>query len=352
MINPFIKSTNRFTSYLAIWLIISAIHLFTMYVILNIDFYQALSDSLVYNILYFGIGLSLWYPTKFISFENYSIFKIIINHILAAVITSGAWVFLGYFILIKIFGVEGYQKGFLYQSLVWRFLIGILYYSIIVSVNYVLIYYTNFQEKRIKESELRALVKESEIKTLKYQINPHFVFNSLNSISSLTISDPKKAQEMTIKLSNFLRYTLSKNEKQKHQLCEEIDNVKLYLDIEKIRFNDKFEFMEELSEECKSIEVPSMILQPLFENAIKHGVYESVDKVVIKLICRDEDNYLRITVENEFDPDAVSKKGEGIGLSNIQNRLKLIYNQDNLLTTRKSENIFRANIYIPLEGEN
>ncbi|MFC2134287.1 sensor histidine kinase [Bacteroidota bacterium] len=352
MINPFIKSSNRFTSYVVIWFAISVIHLFTMYVVLKIDFYDALSDSLVFNIIYLGIGLSLWYPTKFISFENYSILKILINHILAAVVTSGIWVLLGYFILVKVFGVEGYQKGFLYQSLVWRFLIGIFFYSIIVSLNYLLIYYTNFQEKIIKESELRALVKESEIKTLKYQINPHFVFNSLNSISSLTISNPKSAREMTIKLSNFLRYTLSKNEKQKHKLCEEIDNVKLYLDIEKIRFHDKFEFIEELSEDCKSLEVPSMILQPLFENAIKHGVYESVDNVIIKLICREEDNYLRITVENEFDPDAVSKKGEGIGLSNIQNRLKLIYNQDNLLTTRKSVNIFRANIYIPLEGEN
>lgn len=350
MINPFIKSTNRFSTYLFIWLAVSAVHLFTLYIILGMNFYYALADSLVFNILYLGIGLSLWYPTKFISFENYTLLKIFINHILAAIVTSGAWVLLGYFAMLNVLGVEGDQKDFLYQSLVWRFLIGILFYSIIVSLNYVIIYYTNFQEKILKESELKALVKESELKTLKYQINPHFVFNSLNSISSLTISDPKKAQEMTIKLSSFLRYTLSKNEKQKHKLSDEIDNVKLYLDIEKIRFSDKFKYVEEITDECKSIEVPSMILQPLFENAIKHGVYESVDKVIIKLICKEEDDYLKIIVENEFDPEAVSKKGEGIGLSNIQNRLKLIYNQDNLLTIRKSGNIFKANIYIPLHG--
>lgn len=314
------------------------------------DFYYALADSLVFNIIYLGIGISLWFPTKFISFENYSVFKIFLNHSISAIVTSGVWVISGYFILIQVFGVEGFAQEFLYKSLVWRFLIGLLFYSIIVSLNYVIIYYTNFQEKILKESELKALVKESELKTLKYQINPHFVFNSLNSISSLTITSPKSAQEMTIKLSNFLRYTLSKNEKQKHKLKEEINNVKLYLDIEKIRFNDKFEYIESLSDECKEIEVPSMILQPLFENAIKHGVYESVDEVKIKLICKSEDDYLKITVENEFDPEAISKKGEGIGLSNIQNRLKLIYNQDNLLTIRKSGHTFSANIYIPLEG--
>ena len=138
------------------------------------------------------------------------------------------------------------------------------------------------------------MVKEAELKSLKYQINPHFIFNSLNSISSLTISDPQKAQEMTIKLSSFLRSTLSKNEKQKSKLSEEISNAKLYLDIEKVRFDDKFEFIEEVENACKDMEVPSMILQPLFENAIKHGVYESLEKVTIKMKCFSEKEYFKI----------------------------------------------------------
>jgi LytS/YehU family sensor histidine kinase len=192
------------------------------------------------------------------------------------------------------------------------------------------------------------LVKEAELKSLKYQINPHFIFNSLNSISSLTLSNPQKAQEMTIKLSSFLRSTLSKNERQKSKLSEEINNAKLYLDIEKVRFDDKFNFIEELEPKCMELEVPSMILQPLFENAIKHGVYESLDKVTIKLKCGHEKDYFKIIVENTFDPESVPRKGEGIGIKNIQNRLKLIYNQDNLVTTEKINNLFRVNIFIPV----
>ncbi|OGU54484.1 MAG: hypothetical protein A2V66_00990 [Ignavibacteria bacterium RBG_13_36_8] len=350
MINPFINSTNRFSIYFFIWVVITLVQIFTLNVILELDLGYAITDSIVFNVLYLGIGLSLWYPTRFITFENYSLLKIFLNHTVAAIVTSGFWIFLGYFILDKIFNIDGINREFLSSSLIWRFFIGILFYSIIVSLNYVIIYYTNFQEKILKESELRALIKESELKTLKYQINPHFIFNSLNSISSLTLSDPKRAQEMTIKLSSFLRNTLSKNENLKHKLSDEIKNVKLYLDIEKIRFEDRFELVEDPIEDCDSIEVPSMILQPLFENAIKHGVYESIEKVSIRLSCNIEDNYLKITVENSFDPDSVSKKGEGIGLVNIQNRLKLIYNQENLLTIRKTGNIFKANIYIPLEG--
>jgi LytS/YehU family sensor histidine kinase len=226
-------------------------------------------------------------------------------------------------------------------------MIGILFYSIIVAVDYVIIYYNNFRQKLFRESELNALVKEAELKSLKYQINPHFIFNSLNSISSLTLSNPDKAREMTIKLSSFLRSTLSKNEKQKSKLVEEISNAKLYLDIEKVRFSDKFEFLEELESECKDMEIPSMILQPLFENAIKHGVYESLEKVVIKLKCGPEKEYLKIVVENNYDPESVPRKGEGIGIKNIQQRMKLIYNQDNLVTVEKNNGLFKVNIFIP-----
>jgi LytS/YehU family sensor histidine kinase len=237
---------------------------------------------------------------------------------------------------------------FLSTSIIWRSLIGLLFYTIIVSIYYLLIYYTNFREKLQQESELNALVKEAELRSLKYQINPHFIFNSLNSISSLTISDPDKAREMTINLSTFLRGTLSKNEKQKTKLSEELDNVRLYLKIERVRFEGKFELTEELSDECLNMEVPNMILQPLFENAIKHGVYESLNLVKINLSCKREGDYLKITVANNYDKDAAPRKGEGIGLKNIRNRLQLIYNQDNLLRVNKADGKFSVDIFIPL----
>jgi len=96
------------------------------------------------------------------------------------------------------------------------------------------------------------------------------------------------------------------------------------------------------------MEVPSMILQPLFENAIKHGVYESLDKVTIKLKCGMDHEYFKISVENNYDPEAVPRKGEGIGILNIKNRLKLIYNHDNLVSIEKTSNVFKVNIFIPV----
>ena len=348
MINPFINNKKVLATYFVVWFFIFLVQVSVLNFFLTIPILTALLDSAVFNLIYQLFGISLWYTVSFNSLENYNAVKIFLNHIAAAVITSGLWILTGYYIMNNIVSGKNVYSEFLLKSLVWRFLIGILYYTVIIAVDYVIIYYSNFQEKLLKEVELNALVKEAELKTLKYQINPHFIFNSLNSISSLTLSNPTQAQEMTIKLSAFLRNTLSKNEKQKNKLGEEINNAKLYLDIEKVRFADKFEFVEEVKQECKELEVPSMILQPLFENAIKHGVYESLEKVIIKLSCGMESDYFKITVDNNFDPESVPRKGEGIGIKNIKNRLKLIYNQDNLVKVEKLNNLFRVNLYIPV----
>jgi sensor histidine kinase YesM len=262
MINPFVKNVKSFSIYLLAWIIIFLVHSSILFYIIELPILTCMVDSLVYNLLFMILGVSFWFSTKFISFEIYSSFRIVTNHLTAAFFASGIWIAIGYLILSNIFQGDRIYLNFLYDSLVWRFFIGMLYYLIIVAIIYIIIYYGNFQEKLLREAELKGLVKEAELKNLKYQINPHFIFNSLNSISALTISKPELAREMTINLSNFLRKTLSTNEIKKNKLCDELANAKLYLDIEKIRFGDRFIYIEELSENCMGIEVPNMILQP------------------------------------------------------------------------------------------
>ena len=168
-------------------------------------------------------------------------------------------------------------------------------------------------------------------------------------MSALTVINPDKARNMILKLSDFLRYTLASNERQTTSLSDEIKNIRLYLDIEKIRFEDKFEFIENVEEECLTVKVPSMILQPLFENAIKHAVYEALDKVTINLTAKIKNDFMEINVENNFDDNSVKKSGTGIGLSNIKSRLELFYNQEDLLNIVNKDNIFFVTIYIPLD---
>ncbi len=348
MTNPLLRHIKNLYFYISIWIFISSIHSLLLNYNQNIIWRWSVLDSVVFNFIYSALGLSFWYTCKYIPLEKNSLIKIVVSHAFAAVFSSVIWVSLSYHTITKLLTTEESYQVFLQGSLTWRSLLGSLFYFIIISFYYIYIYSMNFKEQLLKQAELQTLIKEAELKSLKFQINPHFLFNSLNSINSLTISSPQKAGEMTVKLGDYLRYTLSKNEKQETRLKEELDSAKLYLEIEKIRFADKFKYIEEIQNNCNEIPVPNMILQPLFENAIKHGVYESVEKVTIKFLCRKHGDYLKITVENNFAPETFSKKGEGIGLENIQRRLEMIYNQRNLLNVEKESNIFRVILYIPL----
>jgi hypothetical protein len=308
----------------------------------------ALADGLIFNFLLAGFGLSYWYSAKYISVEVFSIPKILLSHAIGSLISVSLWLSSGYFITSILVGSSENYSAFFLNNLGWRILVGTLYYFLIVSFYYLVIYYKNFHEKTLRENELKNLVTLAELKSLKFQINPHFIFNSLNSMSALTTIDPDKARDMILKLADFLRYTLVNNDRQKNKLSEELSNIKLYLEIEKIRFEDKFDFVEDISADSLNVPVPNMILQPLFENAIKHAVYESLEKVKLKFNSVVKNGFLNISLENNLDSLVGNKTASGIGLRNIAERLKLIYGLNNLMNVEKSEGLFKVNLFIPL----
>ena len=346
--NPLLKNFRNFSLYLLFWLILMLLYFIILMTGEKIELSIAVADSIIFNLILCGLGLSFWYSARYISFENSKISKIILSHALGGFITSTIWLLLGYYIITSIYPSSLIYKSFFYSTLPWRFLIGLLFYFLITTFYYVIIYYTGFQERIIQESELKNLITQAELKSLKFQINPHFIFNSLNSMSALTTIDPDKARSMILKLADFLRYTLANNERQKNKLKEELNNIKLYLDIEKIRFEDKFDFIENVEQGCLENYVPNMLLQPLIENAIKHAVYESIDKVILKLECKKVHEFINISLENNFENGNSKPKGAGIGIKNIANRLELLYNRKNLLEVKKENNIFRVDLFIPV----
>jgi LytS/YehU family sensor histidine kinase len=191
--------------------------------------------------------------------------------------------------------------------------------------------------------------RKSELNALQAQINPHFLFNSLNSISSLTITDPEKARDMVIGLSDFMRYALSRKDEQPVTLQSELENLRLYLDIEKVRFGNRLSIEEHIDPGCLSAKIPVMLLQPLYENAIKHGVYESIEKVTIITSVSVSNGYIEMIISNNFDPEAAKVKGTGTGLLNLSRRLELLYGEKAIMKTEKQNNIFTIKIYIPID---
>ena len=349
MPNTSIRKTTTIIYYIIIWMAVFFNHFIILYHFFSSDIYIAIVDSLVYNFVYSLIAFGIWHSIEYIiNIDKNSKEKIIQNHAITALITSVLWAYSGYFILSSLYNYNETYMEFLDSSIKWRIYAGIIYYSILIAVYYVIFYYSSYRDEQEKEHRMKALVKEAELKSLKYQINPHFIFNSLNSISSLTISNPQKARDMSINLSNFLRKTLADNENQKIKLKEEIDNIKLYLEIEKVRFGERLEFVINVDENCEDYEIPNMILQPIVENTIKHGVYESIDKVTINFVCKLEEEFISILIINNFDPASVSEIGEGIGLQNIRDRLKLMYNSEDLISIGKNADIFKVSLKIPI----
>jgi LytS/YehU family sensor histidine kinase len=233
-------------------------------------------------------------------------------------------------------------------TLPYRIGTGVFLFAITVLAYYLFISIANLSEKNAKEAKLESLVKETELKMLRSQINPHFLFNTLNSISALTISNPEKAREMVIKLSDFMRYALAGKDDLPVSLKSELDNLRLYLDIEKVRFGNKLIIEEQIEESCLKIMIPSMALQPLYENAVKHGVYESAETVVIKTVAEMSDGFLKIEISNNYDLDSPPRKGTGTGLSNVSRRLELCYGAKNIMTYSKENGIFIVTMIIPV----
>lgn len=347
--NPILRSFKNFSILIAYCLSYTVISFLILQFGLNVDFKTSIADSFVSTILLCGFTIIWFYPAKYISIEQNKILKVILGHEISAIISSGLWMLLTYIVMIAILGFGDKYETFFYNTLLWRFLVGWILYAMVVSFYYIVSYHNESKERAVKESELKNLITQAELRSLKFQINPHFIFNSLNSMSALTEIDPKKAKEMIIKLADFLRYILATNEQEKNKLSEELKNIRLYLQIEKIRFEDKFDYSENIDNGCSKAEIPNMILQPLFENVIKHAVYETLDKVSLKLRCSFDDGYLKIYLQNNFDETSKPGKGAGVGLKNINDRLNLIYHRNDLMEVKKENGIFSVTLFIPCE---
>lgn len=347
MNNPLFSNRKSFITYVAIWMLVMCVHILLLIVTEGLPWVDAVADSFVSNILFAAIGLGLWFPVFFSRTDNQKLLNALINHLSACTVALAIWLSMLYFILFSTFSDQPLYLEFLRRSMPWRAGIGVLFYGLMIMVYFLIIYYRSLRENALKEAELKALVKESELNSLKSQINPHFLFNSLNSISSLTMIQPAKAQEMIIKLSEFLRYSISNKVEKLTTLKDEIGNIYRYLDIEKIRFGKRLSIVVNSDENCHGMKLPGMILQPLVENAVKYGVYESTEESLLEITCACSAVALFITIRNAYDPDFLYKKGEGIGLRNIRSRMQIMYGRDDLMQISKDKSHYEVRIIFP-----
>ncbi|HEY0704859.1 MAG TPA: histidine kinase, partial [Candidatus Acidoferrales bacterium] len=228
---------------------------------------------------------------------------------------------------------------------------GLLLYLLSVAFYYVVISVEASRDAEARVMKASVLARDAELKALKAQVNPHFLFNSLNSISALTSSDPAKAREMCILLGDFLRRTLGLGEKAAIPLEEELSLIRAFLAVEKVRFGARIQMEEDIDRDALSVPVPPLLLQPLVENAVVHGIANLVEGGYIRLGIHAHNGIVSIDVANSFDPDAPPKRRSGVGLANVHQRLQTRYGNLASFAVKTEGDCFKVALTVPAEIE-
>ncbi len=347
MSHPITGNRRSVLIYSIVWVVISVLHGIMLWYFQHFSVPVAMTDALVSNLLFGLLGLLAWYPARYIPFHKQTPVYSILAHVVAGLVILLAWMLLSVGLLSALFSNQEEYIAFLNKSLAWRAMLGGLVYLVLVLIYYLASYVRKLQERAQQEERLRNLVRDAELNLLKSQINPHFLFNSLNSIASLTMTNPDEARDMIIRLSDFLRYSLKHRENEYVPLKEEVRRMKDYLAIEKVRFGEKLQYVFNINGACEEIPVPTMIFQPLFENAIRHSVYESVEPVTIRFDCEPGNGFMKTVVSNDYDSGLPGRKGTGVGLQNVKQRIELAYQGRGSVQWKGEKGLFSVTIIFP-----
>jgi two-component system, LytTR family, sensor histidine kinase AlgZ len=351
--HPILSQIRRLALYLLVWIPLAALVAYLMRALAGLTWQEATAMSLPLCFFYAFVCLSAWYPCRATPFDRSTIGRLAQVHVLGAAIAASLWV-LAAEIVARGLAETSYFPDFtsrLSRVIPLLLGLGVLFYLLSVNFYYVLLAEQASQEAEARVLQASILAREAELKALKAQVNPHFLFNSLNSISALTSSDAPRAREMCVLLGDFLRRTLGLGEKSAIPLEEELSLLRAFLAVEKIRFGARIQMEENVEKEALGIQIPPLLLQPLVENAVAHGIANLVEGGWIRLEARYSGGNLSITIENNFDPDAPPRRRGGVGLANVRQRLFARYGDRASFVVNTEGGRFRVAMVMPGEME-
>ncbi len=348
--HPILGQLRRLALYLFAWVPLACILTYLLASLGGLGWTRAVALAIPLCAVYAFICLSAWYSCRGTPLQTSSFSRLALAHLSAAVVAACIWLVIGRGLAIA-FAYLGAFEGLDQQvakDYPLLFGSGVLLYLLAVALHYVLLSTEASHEAEKRESEARLLARDSELKALKTQVNPHFIFNCLNSISALTISDPAKAREMCILLADFLRRTLGLGEKALIPLRDELALSHAYLSVEQIRFGARLKLEEKTEPKALECLLPPLLLQPLIENAVAHGIANLTDGGWIRLdISQGAPESLSIKIENNFDPEAPRRRGAGIGLKNVRQRLNTSYGNRASFDVQTHGNLFSVALTFP-----
>jgi two-component system, LytTR family, sensor histidine kinase AlgZ len=334
--HPLFRSRQWFAVYLVAWLAVLDVALAALLHLPGaLDWRESFALAVPLCLFFAFVCLTPWYMCRQLPLWSAGIAEMLSYHLGASVLATALWVALA-----RLVGSALALGSRLDPEVPYLVTVGLLVYLLSVALHYMAL--------AAGESRQAALdAREAELRALKAQINPHFLFNCLNSITALTTSDPGKAREMCIRLADFLRSTLGLGERASVAWHEELDLAQAYLDVEQVRYGSRLQVEMSVDEACADCLVPPLVLQPLIENAVKHGIATLVDGGIIQVHSRVLDGLLEVSVENGFDPESPSSRRNGLGLRNVRTRLERRFGGSARLKAGARENRFRAEFTVP-----
>jgi signal transduction histidine kinase len=298
---------------------------------------EVLQGSLIDSYLWALSTLAIFWLARRVPLERRRLLLGVAVHLVAAVVLGLARTEFKIELNRSVFGFRTRPFGLVFWGSSSQHL---LYYALLLGIAHAVIYYGRYRERERAAERLTAGLTEARLQALKMQLQPHFLFNTLNAISALIPAEAKPARRMVARLGDLLRIALEHEETQEVTLREELEFLEPYLEIEQARLEDRLTVVMEIAPETLDARVPHLLLQPLVENAIRHGIAPRIDpgRVEISATSGADDRFLHLNVRDDgpgLGPDSRSRARKGVGLSNVRSRLEQLYGGEHRFSLEK-----------------
>jgi sensor histidine kinase YesM len=340
--HPVLSDRKRLALYLLLWGLIAILLALLVLEPGGSTVSDAVLLTLPPTLVYAFVCLAAWYPVRAMPLSAARVTPMLATHFVGALVLGGAWL-----LLFRQWAMLLGQTRLVMSRAPVLLVTGALLYLLAVAAHYLLIAVEDAHRVERRAMEVEMLAREAELKLLKAQLDPHFLFNALNSVSSLCGSNPASARTLTTLLADYLRKSLRLGGVQAVTLSEELELASSYLAVERIRFGSRLEVEQHIDESVRAYAVPPLLLQPLVENAVTHGIGHLLEGGIVRIAASREGDLVRITVDNPCDPDRPQRRGTSIGLTNTRRRIETYYGPAARLDVVEEPAHFRVTLSLP-----
>ena len=347
--HPILAEWRRLAAYLAAWALLGILLAALLVTATPFGWLEATLFALPLAILYGFVGLGSFWICRAAPLELSRLLRVLGIQLVAALVSAIFWLVAsqGWAVVLDRYGPLPGLAAKQAEAAPLLLGLGVVLYLLAAALHYLLGAFEASQEAERRALELEITSREAELRTLRAQIHPHFLFNSLNSINALIASRPEEARRLCVRLGDFLRRSLTLGSREQIPVTEELDLAENLLSIEKVRFGDRLSVEIQVGEGVRACAVPPLVLQPLVENAVTHGIAQMLEGGTVRIEADRRGETLVIAVENPRDPDSPDPKGAGIGLRNVRRRLAALYGGDADMRVQSERESFRVELRLP-----